>query len=59
MDTSREQDTPQRGTSSGAAAAAPAVIPEVQTPALGGSYLVDPESGALTLVERTKNPNEE
>lgn len=61
MDTPIEAtDTPQSGsTRPGAATSAPAPAVEVQTPAQGGSYLVDPVSGAFTLIERTKNPNEE
>jgi hypothetical protein len=53
-----QQDTSTAGSAlPGAAASAPET--DVQTPASGGSYQVDPDTGALTLVERTKQRNEE
>lgn len=58
MDAATPKNIPQPGsTLPGAAATAPAT--DVQTPAQGGSYEVDQDTGAYTLVERTKQRNEE
>lgn len=58
MDEAIAQDTPRPGsTLAGEAAASPVL--EAPLPTHGGSYLADPVTGALTLVERTKQPNEE
>jgi hypothetical protein len=58
MDQAANQDTPPAGSNaSGAQKSAPGDA--VQTPTHGGSYLVDPDTGAYTLVECTKQRNEE
>lgn len=72
MESPAQPDTPPAGSTAPAPGAQPGAAPPVApvqtpasqtpalvpTPALGGSYQHDPATGTLTLVHRTRQPNE-